>query len=158
MLTNQEALNKLDAGFDEARSTESMNATDALQLLSRAVRGASVEEDVDVAKARVQRLFCLGSEVLKALDTDDDDLSVVLPSEMLAEVRSDVDGEAASIVPMSTAMDTLAKRFSEPEPEPEPTEKRAEFDESVSAYSAMDLNSESFNPNDVDWGVDPDFN
>jgi hypothetical protein len=158
-MLNQESLDKLDAGFDTARETENVEMVDAMNLLNKAVQGASIEDDKDVAKKRLQRLYCFSNEIKKVLcdDEDSDETGIRLPKDMLEAIQKDVEGDLPNIIPVSAAIDAINKKFvSAPVEKNENTEEVPE--EEIPEYAtSVDLNEETFDVNGVDWGPDPDF-
>lgn len=160
MNMTQESLSKLDDGFNSVRETIDVNAEQALRLVGDGLRGASAEQDNDIAKQRLQRLFCLSNEIHKALEDDNDDSAEIKLSKVMYEqVKTDAMNDVASVVPMSAVMDNIAKRFEEKKTDPikKNEDSKVNINAPFASSFGVDLNTEKFDPKDADWGPDPDW-
>lgn len=154
---NKEALSKLDKGFDEVRETVSMDAKAALNLVGTAIRCAEQEQDTEIAKERIQRVYGLSNEIMTELDIDFDCEEIKLSKSKVEAVQQDIEGNQSNVVPLSAAIAALQKRFGTKGEKKEDTEEVEKRNKSNDYASITDLNSQDFDAGKVDWGPDPDW-
>lgn len=159
-----EDLQKMDAMFSGARATETVTADDALALLGSVIRksAADTDADADELRARMQRAYLVTKRVHEwaADESDDAPDEVAVPTDLLAAVRKDAEGEDGELTPVSEAMSAIAKRTMPASDDGDGAEPEGDDQGEVSwgvDLAAVEKSDDDDATDDDDWGPDPDL-